>query len=100
MLKILLKIWPALTVIALYLIFVYFAKKRRKKRIIEGEFKIIDEKIKKQEEFFSLDNKKYVIILYLSLILTILSLFYAVFSQKLYKTQPSNLEIIENVKIK
>ena len=101
LMKILLKIWPALTPILLYVIWQFFIKRiinrilrknycaknnnsqsNNKEKIIEGEFADID-KNQESENFgskqndeqvkniFSLENKNFVIILYLSLILAI-----------------------------
>jgi hypothetical protein len=99
--KILLKIWPALTPILLYVIWQFFIKKiinrilrknycaknnnsqsNNKEKIIEGEFADIDKNQEnknfsatKNDDYtknvFSLENKNFVRILYLSLILAI-----------------------------
>ena len=96
LIKILLKIWPAITPILLYAIWRLFIKKiinrifrknycvknnnsqsNNEEKIIEGEFvevgdKKTDEKFEsKSEKIFSLENKNFVIILYVSLILAI-----------------------------
>ena len=101
LIKILLKIWPAITPILLYVIWQFFIKKlinrifrknycaknnnsqsNNEEKIIEGEFVNIDKNqenqnfsAKKNEEnsknIFSLENKNFVRILYLSLILAI-----------------------------
>ena len=99
--KILLKIWPALTPILLYTIWQFFIKRiinrilrknycaknnnsqsNNEEKIIEGEFADIDKNQESQNfsakqndeepnKIFSLNNKNFVIILYLSLILAI-----------------------------
>lgn len=101
LIKILLKIWPAITPILLYVIWQFFIKKlinrifrknycaknnnsqsNNEEKIIEGEFVNIDKNqenqnfsAKKNEEnsknIISLENKNFVRILYLSLILAI-----------------------------
>jgi hypothetical protein len=101
LIKILLKIWPALTPILLYAIWQLFIKKiinrllrknycaknnnsqsNNEEKIIEGEFAEVKKNqenqnfsAKKNDEepnkIFSLNNKNFVIILYLSLILAI-----------------------------
>ena len=96
LMKILLKIWPALTPILLYTIWQFFIKRiinrllrknycaknnnsqsNNEEKIIEGEFvevgdKKSDQKFEsKSEKIFSLENKNFVIILYISLILAI-----------------------------
>ncbi len=101
LIKILLKIWPAITPILLYAIWQIFLKKlinrlfrknycaknnnsqsNNEEKIIEGEFFDVnnkgrdskDAKIKAEDDnkMFSLNNKNFVIILYLSLILAII----------------------------
>jgi hypothetical protein len=99
--KILLKIWPALTPILLYTIWQFFIKRiinrilqknycvknnnsqsNNKEKIIEGEFADIDKNQENKnfsatknddytKNIFSLENKNFVRILYLSLILAI-----------------------------
>jgi hypothetical protein len=101
LMKILLKIWPALTPILLYAIWQFFIKRiinrilrknyraknnnsqsNNKEKIIEGEFADIDKNQESQnfsakqndedtKNVFSLENKNFVRILYLSLILAI-----------------------------
>jgi len=101
LMKILLKIWPALTPILLYVIWQFFIKRiinrilrknycaknnnsqsNNKEKIIEGEFADIDKNQesenfgstkndKEAKNIFSLENKNFVRILYLSLILAI-----------------------------
>lgn len=81
-LKILLKIWPALLPIILYLFWVYvidriILKKLRKAKIIEGEFEEVGQN--KVTNPFSIKNRHFILIIYLSLILLIISfLFLAV----------------------
>jgi len=101
LMKILLKIWPALTPILLYVIWQFFIKRiinrilrknycaknnnsqsNNKEKIIEGEFADIDKNQENKnfsatknddytKNIFSLENKNFVRILYLSLILAI-----------------------------
>lgn len=101
LIKILLKIWPALTPILLYAIWQLFIKKiinrifrknycvknnnsqsNNEEKIIEGEFAEVKKNQENQNfsaqknhqepnKIFSLNNKNFVIILYLSLILAI-----------------------------
>ena len=97
LIKILLKIWPALTPILLYAIWQLFIKKiinrlfgknycvknnnsqsNNAEKIIEGEFAEVNKNQenqnfseKKDNKIFSLNNKNFVRILYLSLILAI-----------------------------
>ncbi len=92
LLKIISRIWPALLPIFLYLVWVYFLKRlllkiSKKKEIIDGEV-IDDEKIvgekstqaskknanqSQKQNNFSLQNRHFVFVLYLSLVLAILS---------------------------
>jgi hypothetical protein len=83
MLKLLLKIWPAFTPIIVYIFWVYIIegvvlkKFLKKEEIIEGE-KIVGEKTtqKPAEKVgkFSLKNRCFVTIVYMSLVLAILIL--------------------------
>lgn len=83
--RFLLKIWPALLPIIFYLFWVFFIEKfiikkiLKKSDIIEGE-KIVGEKTtaKKTDKIFSLQNKKFLITLYLSIIIAILTLIFGV----------------------
>ena len=98
--KILLKIWPALTPILLYILWQYVLKKlinrfyktkssnnnsdaaqNNKEKIIEGKFEDIGNKNQPHQNnvaanppAFSLHNKNFVIVLYISLILAIICL--------------------------
>ncbi len=88
MIRFLLKIWPALLPITLYLLWVFLVRKLirklQKKDFIEAKYEVIDEKNQKIKKIspFSLQNKHFVIILYLSLILAILTLLYAALTAK------------------
>lgn len=81
LLKFLMKIWPSLLPIAVYIFWVYvvdriiIAKLMKKKDVIEGE-KVVGEKSTeiKKPGVFSLQNRCFVIILYISLSLAILTL--------------------------
>ena len=95
MLKFLLKIWPAFLPILVYIFWIYVIDnvliKRilRSKKTIDGEFKIVGEKATESSEkkehsaenygCFSLKNNCFVIILYLSLSLAILTLIVSAF---------------------
>ncbi len=88
MLKFFLKIWPALTPIIVYLFWIYvvdriFLKLATKKNDIEGE-KVVGEKSTTPKKLspFSLENRCFVIVLYMSLILAILTLIVMAFSNK------------------
>lgn len=85
MLKLLLKLWPSLIPIAVYIFWVFVVEKIlqkifKKKNVIEGE-KIVGEKTTeiKKVGIFSLKNHCFVVILYMSLILAILTLIASVF---------------------
>jgi len=81
MLKLLLKIWPALIPIMVYLFWVYVVERVivpkffKKKDTLEGE-KVVGEKSTevKKAGIFSLQNRCFVVILYMSLVLAILVL--------------------------
>ena len=99
-LKLLLKLWPSLLPITIYLIWVAVIKKiiikffinkidnkrqkKSNKNIIEGEYEIIGEKTtvnndfetKSLNDYFSFNNKAFVLVIYLSLIIAILSLIF------------------------
>lgn len=87
MLKLLLKIWPALTPLLVYVFWVFvidrflLGKILKKKTQFEAE-KIVGEKSTeiKKPGLFSLHNQCFVIILYLSLALAILTLIATAFS--------------------
>ncbi len=82
LLKFLLKIWPALLPITLYIFWIYIVERLilkkllKKKTIIEGKFEVVGEKSTDTEKItrFSLKNRNFVIIIYASLILAILTL--------------------------
>ncbi len=89
LLKFLLKIWPALLPIVLYVLWVLVVekilKKRKKKGVFEGEFKTVSETEKSEDlkdsttDNFSLKNSRFVMIIYLSLVLMIICfLFFAI----------------------
>lgn len=78
--KFLLKIWPAFLPIIIYLLWIilienFLIKKIiRRKDYIEGE-KIVGEKATKQEkQHFSLKNRRFVITLYASFLIAIITL--------------------------
>lgn len=86
MLKFILKIWPALLPITLYILWVLVIEKflikkiLRRKEYIEAE-KVVGEKTTefKPKKAFSLENKNFVIVLYASFILAILTLIFSAF---------------------
>lgn len=88
MLKLILKIWPSLLPIAVYIFWMYIVEgiilKRllRKKDTIEGQ-KIVGNKTTKEDVeklgIFSLKNRCFVVILYMSLFLGILTLLLSAF---------------------
>lgn len=90
LIKLLLKMWPSLTPIIFYLFWTFIVegiilkKIFKKKDIIEGE-KVVGEKSTKESvrkiSKFSLENRQFLIALYLSFALAILSFLYMAFSQ-------------------
>lgn len=88
LIKILLKIWPALVPIAIYLIWQFVIKKiinklKQKNNTIEGEKIINDSTLqdkKNNKKIFDLSDKNLIITLYLSLIIMILCLIILAFS--------------------
>ena len=87
MLKLLLKIWPSLIPITVYVFWVLIIdrfllpKLLKKKTTFEGE-KVVGEKSTevKKPAMFSLQNRCFVVILYMSLTLAILTLIVSAFS--------------------
>lgn len=90
MIRLFLKIWPALLPIILYLLWVFVFRKLiirifRKKDYIDADYDIIDEKTGKKKEKndgigrFSLQNRVFVVVLYASLLMTIFSLIFLAF---------------------
>ena len=85
MLRFLLKIWPAFVPIAIYLLWVffikkYFIKKPSKKKIIDAEFEVVGESPKSEKKIISLENKFFIMVIYSSLILAIITLILTAFS--------------------
>ncbi|MDA7705150.1 hypothetical protein N8772_01555 [Rickettsiales bacterium] len=78
-LKILLKIWPALTPIFLYIIWNFIVAKiimrfSNKKDYIDANYQNLNDKAKKDDiSLYSLKNKKFIFVIYLSLIFLIIS---------------------------
>tara|TARA_B110000259_G_scaffold188423_1_gene247258 strand:+ start:4574 stop:4837 length:264 start_codon:yes stop_codon:yes gene_type:complete len=78
-LKILLKIWPALTPIAIYLFLVIIkrllSKLLQKKDYITTDYKDLNRRDSKNNNIspYSLSNKKFIFVIYLSLIFLIIS---------------------------
>lgn len=83
MLKFILKIWPALIPITIYLIWVFLLKKNRKKDYIDVEYEVVNEKAKNSKiGVFSLRNSSFVLVLFSTLLLIILSLIFIVVTTK------------------
>jgi hypothetical protein len=88
MLRLLLKIWPALIPITIYILWVLVIDKilikkiLRRKDYIEGE-KIVGEKTTEapEKKMFSLQNRNFVITLYATFILAILTLIFSALSK-------------------
>lgn len=85
MLKLILKLWPALLPIIIYILWVLvienilIKKILRKKDYIEGE-KVVGEKATaKSEKKFSLQNRSFVFVLYISFIAAIVTLVFSAF---------------------
>lgn len=101
LLKILLKVWPSLVPIFAYIIWVYIVKGiilrilinlltkrshlKKGNRVIDGEYEVVGDKSTKakgesstqeQPGNFSLENRSFVVMIYLSLILLIASFIY------------------------
>ncbi len=82
MIRILLKLWPALTPIIIYLLWVFLIENILIKKILKKNkdlnYKVVGEgaTVEPVSSYFSLRNRKFVIAIYLSLILAILSLLY------------------------
>ena len=85
MLRLLLKVWPALIPITIYILWVLVIKKFLIKKIlrrsdyINGE-KVVGEKTT-EKKIFSLQNHNFVITLYATFILAILTLIFSAFSK-------------------
>lgn len=80
LLKILLKIWPALLPIFLYFLWNYLLKKIiakifGKKQYIDAKYQDLDDKSKSKQEIspYSFQNKQFIFVIYLSLIFLIIS---------------------------
>lgn len=96
MFRALLKIWPALTPIALYLLWYFlFKRKRKKSDIIEGEYEVVGEKKKSEENYFSMANKNFAIVIYLTFVLIIASLVILAFSKEPVKYPLESQSIME-----
>lgn len=104
LIRLILKIWPALLPILLYLLWVMvierlilqrILKKKKSEKIIEGEYKVVGEKSSSADNEraagqFSLQNPMFVKVLYLSLIALILTLiFSAIFTPKQNSYKPA-----------
>jgi len=82
MLKFILKIWPAFLPIIIYIIWIKFSKKLRKKDYIDGDFKVVNEKPAEAIGAFSLNNNTFVFVVFLTLILIIGLLIFIVVTTK------------------
>lgn len=94
LLRLLLRLWPALTPVLIYVLWVLLVERiiipkilkksaDDKSKIIDGEYKVVGEKASQQarEGDFSLKNNRFLIALYASLILAIGSMiFFAISS--------------------
>lgn len=86
--RFILKLWPALTPILFYLIWIFvieriiLKKLLKKSDIIEGE-KVVGEKSTKAKKLspFSLENRHFMIILYSSIIIAILTMIFTALSK-------------------
>lgn len=96
MIKILLKFWPSLLILFLYLFYILFLKDKFKQNHKDNK----NDKKSKLSKNFSLENKNFVIILFISLIFAIFSLIFLSFNQNLRQTQPDNLKDFQKIKIK
>jgi len=81
LIKFLLKIWPALTPFLLYLLWILAMRiitiRQKKKGFIDAEYEVISGKSKVGD--FSLKNPRFVLVIYASLILMVISfLFFAI----------------------
>jgi hypothetical protein len=76
MLKILVKLWPIIIPIAVYILW-QLAKKRQKNKdgVIEGEFEIVE---KKKTGMFSLENNAFVAVLYITFVIAIFGMIFIV----------------------
>lgn len=85
LIKLLLRIWPALIPITIYVLWVLVVDRiliqkilKKKSKIIDGEYKIVGEKTSQKNEEkvdrFSLQNRHFLIVLYLSLTFGIVAL--------------------------
>lgn len=85
MIRFILKIWPALLPITIYIIWILYRKKSRKKDFIEGEYKIMNEKSSAQQNqaigAFSLRNNHFLMVIFFTLILIIFGLIIIVVKQ-------------------
>lgn len=112
LIKILLKIWPAITPIILYFLWVFVStiiigkirryasgvvnqeSKAKKSDYIDGKYKVVEEKPAQKTGFrskMSFSNKNFVFSLYLGLIILVLTLIFGVLLEKKNFTQ-SNVE--------
>ena len=104
MLKLLLKIWPALLPITIYVLWTFLKRKSCKKDYIDADYKIVRESSKMAEKSqenssskklitpFSLENKAFVAILFITLILIIFSLIFIIISNKPLKYEDVQLQ--------
>ncbi len=95
MLKFILKMWPAFLPIIFYLIYVFFAKRKRKKDLVDAKYKIIENHENKDiASDFSLQNNKFVVAIFLTFALIISMLIFLVFTTKNTNRNIQKQEII------
>jgi len=84
MIRLLIKFWPALIPILIFVILIIiFRKKKSNKKIINGEY-VIDGKenlVSKKNKNFSFDNPYFVYMIYATIIMFLLSIFLIIYNQ-------------------
>jgi len=98
MLRALLKIWPAFTPLALYLLWVFIMwmlrKKPQKKDYIEGEFQVLNNQ---KIPYFSLKNRDFILVLYATLVIAILMMLYTAYSNKPHQYPSATSKIDQKI---
>ena len=105
MLKLILKIWPALLPLTIYVLWSLLKRKARQKDYIDAEYKVVNESQKASDSassaaknststksLFSLENKGFVMILFITLILIIFSLIFIVITSRPLKYEDSQAQ--------
>lgn len=84
MIRLLIKFWPALIPILIFVILIIiFRKKNNSKKIINGEY-IVDDKdnlISKKNKNFCFDNPYFIYMIYGTIIMFLLSIFLIIYNQ-------------------